>query len=116
MGQEEYPSIDMARFGRKLREACGRNRVTASDLQKFLHLGSVQAVYMWFEGKRLPNLDNLYALSKYLDISMEELLGEASADGDGARRDDERLGHQAQDDSDYGKRLLFYWRNLREEK
>lgn len=74
--EEDYPAINAKLFGRKLKEVCENRHVTASELQQFLHLGSVQAVYMWFEGKRLPNLDNMYAISKYLDIPIENLLEE----------------------------------------
>ena len=78
--------------------------MTASELQQFLHLGSVQAVYMWFEGKRLPNLDNMYAISKYLGLPIEELLEEEK----------DSTGWLVEKGSipDCGKRLLFYWMHL----
>lgn len=101
---EDYPSIDMELFGRKLKKTCENKHVTAAELQQFLHLGSIQAVYMWFEGKRLPNLDNLYAISKYLDIRMEELLEE------GPDRREALLLRK--DLSDHAKRLLFYLMHL----
>ncbi len=102
--EEGYPSLDAELFGRKLRKACERRHVTAGELQRFLHLGSVQAVYMWFEGKRLPNLDNLYAISKYLHLSMEELLEERGKEEERLMEKDPVQGIR--------KRLLFYWMHL----
>ena len=49
-GMEHYPSIDMAKFGAKLKEICEERNVSANDLKEYLHLSSIQAVYMWFNG------------------------------------------------------------------
>lgn len=106
--REDYPSIDMQQFGRKLRSACEEKNVKACDLQSFLGLGSVQAVYMWFEGKRMPSLDNLYALSKYLGVKMEELIDESM--------DSREVLQKWSRPSDEKRRLMFYWTHLQEEK
>lgn len=45
-------------------------------IQTALCLGSNQAVYDWFNGKTMPTVHNLYALSKLLNVSMEALLVE----------------------------------------
>ncbi len=92
--QGEFPSIDMERFGRKLREICREKKVSAGDLQKFLHLGSIQAVYMWFEGKRIPNLDNLFAISKYLGIRIEDLLEDEIRDSGDEIAKGENVGNE----------------------
>lgn len=70
----EYPVIDMAAFGKNLKRICQEKEISAKMLQEFLHLGTIQAVYMWFRGERLPSLDNFYAISKYLQVEMNELL------------------------------------------
>ncbi len=99
----------MKLFGTNLREACKQKNVTAYDLQDFLHLGSVQAVYNWFNGRRLPTVDNLYALSVYLDVSIDELFG---------HRKDKGSVHETALPilSDYGKRVLLYWMRLQKKK
>ena len=102
--EEGYPLIDAKCFGRKLKEACDSRCVTAGELQQFLHLGSIQAVYMWFEGRRLPSLDNLYAISKYLGITIEELLEDKKENIDCLT--------EKSNVPDCGKRLLFYWMHL----
>ena len=45
-----YPVIDVGRSGKLLKEVCRKRDVSPKDLQKYLHLGSIQAVYHWFRG------------------------------------------------------------------
>ena len=91
-------------FGKRLREACELQNMTARQLKAQLHMGSIQAIYLWLEGKRLPNLDNLYALSKCLGVSMEELLEE---------RNEKPETLKQTEMTDYGDRVLSYWAHLR---
>lgn len=44
------------------------------DIQNYLVLSCPQPVYRWFQGKTLPSVDHLYALSRLLGVHMEELL------------------------------------------
>lgn len=104
-GNGNYPCIDAGRFGRRLREICRQRNVTARELKQVLGLGSVQAVYLWFEGKRLPSLDNLYVLGKYLNMPMEELLEERKPGRRGTSAESQRY-------PDSGSRFLFYWKHL----
>lgn len=39
-----------------------------------MNFACAQTIYRWFHGKSLPSLDNFYALSVLLGISMENLL------------------------------------------
>lgn len=71
-----YPKISMKASGRKLRYICKRKYVSVLNIQRALCLGSNQAVYDWFNGKTMPTVHNLYALSKLLNVSMESLLVE----------------------------------------
>jgi transcriptional regulator with XRE-family HTH domain len=72
-----YPVIDLQKTGQNLKRLCQEKNVTPKDLQLILQLGSVSAVYNWFTGLRLPSVDNLLAISKLLQISMNEILIEA---------------------------------------
>ena len=68
------PSIDMVATGRnimRLREVAG---LTVRDLQDIFGFATPQAIYKWQSGKRLPTVDNLYALSALLDVRMDEIL------------------------------------------
>lgn len=108
-GKEQYPTIDVERFGENLREICEAKNVTANELKDYLNLGSIQAVYMWFKGKRLPNLDNMYAISRYLGVSMDDLIGR--------ERYEETVDVLCEDSLPvHGKRILLYWRMLRKSR
>ena len=74
MSYFEYPQIDMKKTGQKLREECMRQNYTVRDIQRYLQIGAYQSVYAWFSGKALPSLDNMYALSRLLGRTMEELI------------------------------------------
>lgn len=108
-GLKKYPSINVAKFSARLREACRDRNVSARELKDYLHLASVQAVYLWLSGKRLPSLDNLYAISSYLEVSIDVLLGSENAD---------RMSEILLNDHlpMHGKRVLVYWKQLQREE
>ena len=67
-------AIDTEATCEKLRRLCKSQGYTVSDIQRVLQLGSSQAVYKWFSGKNIPNLDNLVTLSDYLGVSLDEII------------------------------------------
>jgi hypothetical protein len=38
--------------------------LNVKDIQGFLELSTSQSIYHWFDGRNLPTIDNLYALSE----------------------------------------------------
>lgn len=102
-----YPMIDLLKTGRKMKELCDARQITAKDLQERLHLGTVQAVYHWFGGERLPNVDNLFAMSRILKVSMDELV---------VAKEDEKLNFGLElERLRHSQRLVFYWNRLQGE-
>ena len=80
-----YPVIDVEKTGRNLQLECELREISTKELQQYLGLSSRQSIYSWFQGKALPNLDNLYALSRYLGVAMEDFViqkKESLAEGD----------------------------------
>ena len=45
-----------------------------ADLQEFLGFEAPQAIYKWQSGKSLPSTDNLFALSVFFEVSIEDIL------------------------------------------
>ena len=70
----EYPLIDAKRTGSWLRCICKCKNLTVKDIQRNLHIASNQAIYDWFNGKTLPSLNNMYALSRLVNVPMEQML------------------------------------------
>ena len=48
--------------------------ITVSVIQDTLELECPQSIYKWLNGTSLPSVQNLYLLSKLLDIPMGEIL------------------------------------------
>ncbi|MDE7332906.1 MAG: helix-turn-helix domain-containing protein [Lachnospiraceae bacterium] len=69
-----YPGIDMDRTGVHLKKLIRQKGYSVKDIQKMLNLSCPQPIYRWFKGQILPSVDHLFALSRFLDVHMEELL------------------------------------------
>ncbi|MCF0115978.1 MAG: helix-turn-helix transcriptional regulator, partial [Erysipelotrichaceae bacterium] len=63
-----YPMIDKEKTGMMIQDYMRMKDLTAKDIQEALGLTSVQAVYHWINGRCLPSLDNIYALSDLLKV------------------------------------------------
>ena len=75
----KYPVIDMCATGTHIKELMDAREVTVQDVQKAMGLAAPQAVYRWLKGSNMPSVDNLYALSRYLNVSMEDVIVEKAA-------------------------------------
>lgn len=69
-----YPIIDKVRTGLRIQYLMQVMNLSAKDIQKSLGLTCVQAVYHWINGRCLPSLENLYALSSLFDVPMDMLV------------------------------------------
>ena len=69
-----FPVIDRIGTGRRIRQLMDARHITARDVQEHLALESVQGVYYWLNGRSLPTVDNLYALSQLLEVPMDAMI------------------------------------------
>ncbi len=69
-----YPTIDMKATGMCIRRIMSQRKFTVKDVQKYLNLSSVQSIYHWFNGKSVPTVDNLYALSELFQLPVDAML------------------------------------------
>lgn len=70
----DFPVIDPTATGRnivRLRKARG---LTVKDLQVYFGFEEPRAIYKWQRGETLPSVDNLYALSRILQVLMDSIL------------------------------------------
>lgn len=72
--KKRYPVIDMVQTGKNIKSIMQRQGLVVKDVQKFLGLSTPQSIYHWFEGRSLPTVDNLYALSELFQSSVDDLL------------------------------------------
>ena len=69
-----FPIIDKKATGINLRRIMDARGIEVKDVQKYLNLGSAQSVYNWLNGFNMPTIDNLYALSDLLQVSIDEIV------------------------------------------
>ena len=69
--REGYPNLDLKQSGNLLRYQIRKSGYSVRDIQNYLVLSCPQPVYRWFQGKTLPSVDHLYALSRLLGVHME---------------------------------------------
>lgn len=69
-----YQPIDQIKTGIKLKIMLKEAGYDVKYIQEYLHLSCPQPIYRWFKGKVLPSVNHLCALSKLLNVHMENLL------------------------------------------
>lgn len=72
--KKRYPVIDIEGTGQNIKHIMQMRRMTVKDIQAFLELSTPQSIYHWFDGRNLPTLDNLYALSELFCIPVDALI------------------------------------------
>lgn len=72
--KKRYPVIDTERTGQNIKHIMQMRGMTVKDIQAFLQLSTPQSIYHWFDGRNLPTLDNLYALSELFCLPIDALI------------------------------------------
>ena len=68
------PDIDVKATGLNICSRLEAHEILKSELRLYLGYTSAEAIYRWPEGKNLPTLQNLHAISQILGMSINELL------------------------------------------
>lgn len=71
---ERYVKLNMMQTGMNLRKIMKERGYTVREIQKYLKLGTTQSIYHWFEGRNMPSVDNLYALSELFHVPVDTIL------------------------------------------
>ena len=71
---KEFPVIDMAATGARIRELRRKKKLKVDQVREFLGLDSQQAIYKWQRGECMPTIDNLYALSVLFETSLDSII------------------------------------------
>lgn len=69
-----FPTINLRETGVNLHQIMDKRGITPKDIKEYLNLGSIQTVYNWCNGLNMPTVDNLYALSQLLQVSIDEII------------------------------------------
>lgn len=67
-------TINLEKNGAQIKKLTKQAGYSVAYIQNYLQLSCPQPIYRWFKGKILPSVDNLYLLSKLLNVHMEDLI------------------------------------------
>ena len=70
----QVPVIDMVKTGANIMQIRQHAGISVRDLQIMLGFTTPQAIYKWQQGKALPTVDNLVALSCICNVRIDEIL------------------------------------------
>ncbi|MBO4899173.1 MAG: helix-turn-helix transcriptional regulator [Lachnospiraceae bacterium] len=70
----EYPSLDVQATGERIRSLRVEKHLRVEDIAIFMGFESPNAVYKWQRGECLPTVDNLYALSRLFNTTIDDIL------------------------------------------
>lgn len=70
----EFPTINLKATGERIRQLRIQRSFSIRELQVYFGFEEPTAIYRWQRGDNLPSLDNMLALSKLFDVSIEEIL------------------------------------------
>ncbi len=69
-----YPNIDLKATGERIKELRIQKNLKVEDIMEFMGFDAPQAIYKWQKGQSLPTVDNLFALSMLLGVSIDDIL------------------------------------------
>jgi transcriptional regulator with XRE-family HTH domain len=97
--KRHYPVIDVLRTGQNIKRIMRLKGLNVKDIQGFLELSTPQSIYHWFDGRNLPTIDNLYALSELFQLPVDDLII-------GNRM------YECRRQSDMSRRILIYYEKI----
>ena len=69
-----YPVINTEATGKRIKELCRSKHISVDEVREFMGFENPQAIYKWQRGESLPNIDNFFALSKLLNIPIDNII------------------------------------------
>ncbi len=73
-----FPVIDLEATGANILRLRKQKGLSVKELQAYFGFECPQAIYKWQWGQSLPSVDNLFALSKLFNTSIDEILVECT--------------------------------------
>ena len=71
---KKLPTIDMVKTGEKIEYLRKARGFTVSELQDCLGFNTPQSIYKWQNGKVVPTIDHLVALSSLFGVTIDEII------------------------------------------
>lgn len=68
------PEYDMKVIGENLKRLREAKSLSVKDVQEYLRLGSVQAIYKYENGKGYPQVDTMFALMELYEANLSDII------------------------------------------
>lgn len=69
-----YPQIDVYATGKNINRIRKEKGISIEDMMHYFGFNNPTSLYKWFNGKSLPTLDNMFALSVLLGVPINSLI------------------------------------------
>ena len=66
--------INMTETGNNISRLRKEKGITIKQIQEQMGFNTPQAIYRWMRGETMPTLDNVFALSELLNVTVEEIV------------------------------------------
>jgi transcriptional regulator with XRE-family HTH domain len=71
-----YPILDPVATGKRIKELRMQNNLKVREVSEYMGFESEQAVFKWQRGDSMPTLDNMLALSRLFNTTVDDILRE----------------------------------------
>ena len=75
-----FPQIDVRATGQNIDRLLTEKQISVRTLQTYFGFDTPRAIYKWLRGEHLPSVDHLFALSRLLQIPLQDILVELERD------------------------------------
>lgn len=75
-----FPQIDVRATGQNIDRLLTQRQISVRTLQTYFGFDTPRAIYKWLRGEHLPSVDHLFALSRLLQIPLQDILVELQQD------------------------------------
>lgn len=68
------PVVDTEQTGKNIEEMMKNHHMTPKDMQKAFGFGTVNTVYTWIRGKKMPNIDNIVMMTGIFGVKIDDII------------------------------------------
>lgn len=69
-----FPTVNLKAIGVNIIKLRTEQGITVRQIQEYFGFEQPQAIYKWQRGESLPSVDNLFALSRLLNTTIDKIL------------------------------------------
>ena len=68
------PAVDMEQTGKNIEAMMNDRHLTPKDMQRVFGFGTVNTVYTWIRGKKMPNIDNIVMMTGIFGVKIDDII------------------------------------------